>query len=166
MASRRLTGWRAARLAAMRTRFLPPDAAGDAVEDGDDGVPVDRCHGVPPLMQVAVSLMVKSRGGGRAVAMIRPAAASVEGDALGRGRSVSELAGHRLLVRGAVSSWPHGSARRLQAMRAYWLAGRSEMPNIRIRCSGSGLPVSASCRIRSRRMRSTLTPWDLRWKLT
>jgi hypothetical protein len=39
-------------------------------------------------------------------------------------------------------------------MRAYWLAGRSEMPNIRVRCSGSGRPVSASCRIRSRRMRS------------
>jgi len=51
-------------------------------------------------------------------------------------------------------------------MRAYWLAGRSEMPNIRDRCSGSGRPVSASCRIRSRRMRSTLTPWGLRWKLT
>ena len=51
-------------------------------------------------------------------------------------------------------------------MRAYLLAGRSEMPNIRDRCSGSGRPVSASCRIRSRRMRSTLTPWGFRWKST
>ena len=38
-------------------------------------------------------------------------------------------------------------------MRAYWLAERSEMPNSKDRCSGSGRPVSASCRIRSRRMR-------------
>ncbi len=51
-------------------------------------------------------------------------------------------------------------------MRAYWLAGRSEMPNIKDRWSGSGRPVSASCRIRSRRIRSTLTPSGLRWKLT
>ncbi len=49
-------------------------------------------------------------------------------------------------------------------MRAYWLAERSEMPNSKDRCSGSGRPVSASCRIRSRRMRSALTPWGLRWK--
>jgi hypothetical protein len=26
-------------------------------------------------------------------------------------------------------------------MRAYWLAGRSEMPNSKDRCSGSGRPV-------------------------
>ena len=51
-------------------------------------------------------------------------------------------------------------------MSVYLLAVVWEMPNIRDRCSGSGRPVSASCRMRSRRMRSTLTPWGFRWKLT
>jgi len=50
-------------------------------------------------------------------------------------------------------------------MSAYLLAVVWEMPNTRARCSGSARAVSASWRMRSRRMRSMLTPWRCRFQL-
>jgi hypothetical protein len=123
--------------------------------------------GVPSMMQAAVSTWrVKSSVQKGAVADDQPRCGLIGVDARGCGaRRGAELAGS--LGFSSIVGWvPGPRAGRLGQEVACVLAGGSlgdAEHQGQVQRVG---PVSASCRIRSRRMRSTLTPWGLRWKLT